>query len=706
MIRPFALACIAIGVLAPQETIPDARLKALMSAVVFVKQIASSGGTTGPGFIFRCDGTTCLIATSMRSAGGRGMRTFTVYLNGGTPDERKFPAELAGENIDGDLVILRADIPDAPNPIAPAAKVLPRETMPIWLFGFGTGLEGKNPQVSISKGVVGSLRRNPAGELVQIQLDADVGAGNSGGPIVDSSGALIGITAGKFQETKIGAATPAAVLEEILAGCAFRPALEIRDNKDGVMRVAVNVPTYDPGGKLKSVTLLSMRRDALPGAIPDANGAWSQISPDMKEFVLTLQKGKAAGELFLQGDFREDAPYLVQVKYERSDGKTRVGPPDDFMAAFSTWGKQIAGPAPKRPLEEDWLGSDEDRRKWKSGAVASEETGKQLKVERTKVENVEVIRFTGVLEGRVNGVILLSPDGRDMFVAGGPEINLRKIKVPEFIEERVAPIGKTVIGAGWTKDGIAVQVETGYGPGRGSEIWTYTTTIMERIRKTSLPDSSPALTLPGQHMAVQFEPQAAKTYDMKSGKLLREITLAKAVVGMRKAEKNSGFGTWGTVEVTPDGEYAYSTNCREPVRIRVEDGEVSVEELGYPVGPIRTFVGYPDVKYALVEVNPGVKAEGHTPMPAGGLYLYKHNDFSKPVAAMPAVRPLGPGPKTGQTLAFTATGELILFDSRGRKEKSWFALPANFNSMHERRIASANGTTFVVGSHMIRITAP
>ena len=52
----------------------------------------------------------------------------------------------------------------------------------------------KGPDLTLSAGLVSSLRRNPAGQLVLIQTSAAISGGSSGGGLFDDSGRLIGLT--------------------------------------------------------------------------------------------------------------------------------------------------------------------------------------------------------------------------------------------------------------------------------------------------------------------------------------------------------------------------------------------------------------------------------------------------------------------------------------------------------------------------------
>lgn len=101
------------------------------------------------------------------------------------------------------------------------------ETMPLAAFGypFGRMLAADRgfPSVSVSTGTITALRRK-GDELSMIQLDASVNPGNSGGPVVDKKGSLIGIVVSGLLFARLNFAIPVSCVREFLSG----PALVLR----------------------------------------------------------------------------------------------------------------------------------------------------------------------------------------------------------------------------------------------------------------------------------------------------------------------------------------------------------------------------------------------------------------------------------------------------------------------------------------------
>ena len=118
-------------------------------------------------------------------------------LNAGEPTRREVFADLLRYNKDEDLALLIAhdNKPFVALELGDSTRLV--ETAPIMAFGFPFGdlvaeQPNHNPEVSVSTGHVTSLRKLK-GVLQDIQVDAALNPGNSGGPVVDDKGRVIGI---------------------------------------------------------------------------------------------------------------------------------------------------------------------------------------------------------------------------------------------------------------------------------------------------------------------------------------------------------------------------------------------------------------------------------------------------------------------------------------------------------------------------------
>ena len=162
----------------------------------------------GSGFVIEADG---VIVTNAHVVAGAD--TVTVNLK----DGRKFEAEVTGLDRATDIAVLKIEASDLPSLKFGASDAL-MVGQPVVAVGnpFGLGQ-------TVTTGIVSALGRDiKAGPFDDfIQTDAAINRGNSGGPLLNDAGEVVGINTAIFSPSGgsvgLGFAVPSALAQDIVA---------------------------------------------------------------------------------------------------------------------------------------------------------------------------------------------------------------------------------------------------------------------------------------------------------------------------------------------------------------------------------------------------------------------------------------------------------------------------------------------------------
>ncbi|MBD3664474.1 Do family serine endopeptidase [Sulfitobacter sp. TSTF-M16] len=257
----------------------------------------------GSGFIISPDGQ---IVTNAHVVAGA--ERVTVKM----ADGRKFEANVVGSDPMTDIALLKVDTD---------------ENLPTVSFGSTDGLRVGDEVVAVgnpfglggtvTSGIISALKRNiNAGPFDDfIQTDAAINRGNSGGPLFNNDGQVIGVNTAIISpgggSVGIGFAVPADLAQSVIAdladdgqiargwlGVQIRPMTEEVANVLGydtpkgavIEAVTADSPADDAG--LRKGDIILQFNDTQIDELRDLTRAVATLSPDTEAKVVVLRKGK------------------------------------------------------------------------------------------------------------------------------------------------------------------------------------------------------------------------------------------------------------------------------------------------------------------------------------------------------------------------------------------------------------------------------
>ncbi|HZY89589.1 MAG TPA: trypsin-like peptidase domain-containing protein [Gemmataceae bacterium] len=254
---------------APAGEMSRAALAKVKKATVYIRVTMPDGSkASGSGFFGAADARNIVLTNAhvvgMLAPDSQRPRAVEVFLNSGEANEQKANATVLGVDRVTDLAVL--DLGNAaglPEPLTVRSAGGLTELDKVYIAGFPLG-ERLGKEITINRSEVSSLRKK-RGVLDKIQLNGGMNPGNSGGPVVDGNGHVVGVAVSGIPGRQINFAIPGDRVPVILNGriSALGVGQPYLDN--GNLGVPVRVEMIDPRRRIAGVALEVWAGDPPPG---------------------------------------------------------------------------------------------------------------------------------------------------------------------------------------------------------------------------------------------------------------------------------------------------------------------------------------------------------------------------------------------------------------------------------------------------------
>jgi hypothetical protein len=678
LVVPFVVATLSITALPASAQIPAEILKDVKAATVFVKVRTDQGAGSGSGFLIQVDGDKARIVTNQHVIAKKGQSSSApaveVVFDSGRKTERVFSATVAAVDVFRDLAILEVDnAKDLPKPLNLAEKVDVFETMTLYIVGFPFGAmlstNKGNPTPTIGKGIVSSIRENEQGDVRYVQIDGDVNPGNSGGPVVDSKGRLVGVAVAKLVGTNIGLAIPPSELAAMITGRVDQIVVRTVKVEESSAEVEIELVLIDPLHQIRKASARVIPAEKLDGNPPqDKNGKFLPV-PDAQVVELKIKDQKCVGSFTAKADGQKERQYRVQPAYVRGDNvlvHSVASSPHSVKFASPPVVNATPSPSPMVPPDT----------KPKQPNVGPNATasipipGVKIEPPSTRPRQIPLgpkpqpigeIKIVDLQRGAGSPCLCWSHDGKAVYYLGGPIV--RRISIPDGEETAICRVDKNCNWLCVSAKGLVLTTDF------PKEMWLLDPQSLAVLSKFPIGDAKRVISAPNCKFAYfndsSYRPAMLNVIDLQLGKVVKKYPF-----------NEFGNGRLGFEDpvMTPDGNYLFTSSGSEELnRFRTAGIRVTFEETSPRLlqGVKAGICISSDGKYVCAPSGGGNYSQ---PGQMGGYstFIYSTKSFKTielAIAHGAYPQALGMDLKSGLIYAQNHKMQLMIFDTLGAKIK-------------------------------------
>ncbi|QJW97142.1 S1 family peptidase [Frigoriglobus tundricola] len=334
---------------AADTKIDPAALKKVKAATVHIRVTFADGDVSeGSGFATRLRG---LVVTNAHVVGmldndSPRPTKIEVTFNSGEANSKTIQSKIGYVDGEADLALLMVpskDFKEYPDllPVGYSAQLT--ETQDVFVVGFPLGKQA-GPNVSVTATSVTSLRKE-GGAIKRVQVGGGMHPGNSGGPLVDKDGKVVGVAVSGFAGTQVHLAIPTEQMNGIFNGRIKNPVFDVPYRDGDKIKVPVRFEKADPLNLMKTIAVETWVGKPGPNR-PEGNKAPPPLPDDSPITTTELKpdaKGVYAGELELDGTKDPKMAYWLRYKVGRGGDQT-IWYPGSVLAS------RLGTPVDRKPV--------------------------------------------------------------------------------------------------------------------------------------------------------------------------------------------------------------------------------------------------------------------------------------------------------------------------------------------------------------------
>jgi hypothetical protein len=342
-------------VAAPAQMDGPTREKVKKSAVYLRVTVGPGRMGEGSGFLAVEPGIIITNAhvVGMMMPGARPPSNIEVVVHSGEKEEKSLQGTLAGYDNVNDLAVIRVPADDLPAPLAIDSTASLSELQELYVFGFPYG-KSLGTNISIDKANVKSIHKYASGAVRQVVLTGDMQPGNSGGPVVDAAGRVVGVSVAGIKGTRINFAVPADCITAMVNGRIVERGLGDRKVEGDLIKLPVKLHLLDPLNRISAVEFEVWAGKPGDDRPPPAAGAPKRQEGDgpRKSAKLAVANEIAEGDVTLPGVKSGQVHWVQPILVNGSTKRyltARALPHADFPANTLVADRREPEPEPKAP---------------------------------------------------------------------------------------------------------------------------------------------------------------------------------------------------------------------------------------------------------------------------------------------------------------------------------------------------------------------